>query len=405
MGENITPTRVTNMSFASVGSDLPISFYSGERDAPVKEASIADQWRDLVRGIRDEYLDTTHRFPWVVGFSGGKDSTLVAHGVFEALLSIPPSLRTREVHFVSNDTMVESPVIIAHLDMVTRRIDSAATNLNLPITVARTRPEPDKTFWALLIGKGYPSPNQTMRWCTDRLKIQPTSGYIKNNISRFGSAIVVLGVRRDESNSRQRSIDKRQNDRGSNLTPHGDLVGALVYRPIVDLSTDDVWEILGSFHAPWGGDHKDLFQLYRDAEGGECPVVLSQNEAPGCGTKNSRFGCWTCTVVEKDRSLQGFIDSGNHHFLPLVEFRDWLKAIRNKPEFRQAHRRNGRLSFDASGKHIPGPFTIQARKQILEYLLRVQAEFGATLITEPELDVIYQFWTADLQIEKGISDV
>lgn len=393
------------MNFASVGSDLPISFYSGERTATIIEESIADRWRDLVRGIRDEYLDPAHRFPWVVGFSGGKDSTVVAHGVFEALLSIPPSQRIREVHFVSNDTMVESPVIIAHLDMVTKRIDTAAKNLNLPITVARTHPDPDKTFWALLIGKGYPSPNQTMRWCTDRLKIQPTSGYIKNNISRFGAAIVVLGVRRDESQSRQRSIDKRQNDRGSNLTPHGDLVGALVYRPIVDLSTDDVWEILGSFHAPWGGDHKDLFQLYRDAEGGECPVILSQNEAPGCGTKNSRFGCWTCTVVEKDRSLQGFIDSGNHHFKPLVEFRDWLKGIRNNPEMRQAHRRNGRLSFDASGKHIPGPFTIQARKQILEYLLKVQEEFGAPLITEAELDMIYQFWTADLQTEKGISDV
>jgi DNA sulfur modification protein DndC len=158
-----------------------------------------------------------------------------------------------------------------------------------------------------------------MRWCTDRLKIQPTSGYIKRNISQYGAAIVVLGVRRDESQTRQRSIDKRQNDRGSNLTPHTDLTGALIYRPIVNLTTDDVWEILGSFHAPWGGNHRDLFQLYRDADGGECPVVLSQTEAPGCGTRNSRFGCWTCTVVEKDKSLQGFIDSGNHHFRPLVE--------------------------------------------------------------------------------------
>ena len=114
-----------------------------------------------------------------------------------------------------------------------------------------------------------------MRWCTDRLKIQPTSGYIKRNISQYGGAIVVLGVRRDESQTRQRSIDKRKNDRGSNLTPHTDLMGALIYRPIVDLTTDDVWEILGSFHAPWGGNHRDLFQLYRDAEGGECPVVLS----------------------------------------------------------------------------------------------------------------------------------
>lgn len=393
-----------NSGFATNALDLPLSFFMGERTETAEEESITKRWRDIVRGIRDEYLDPAHRFPWVVGFSGGKDSTVVAHGVFEALLSIPPSQRTREVHIVSNDTMVESPLVIAHLDVVTKRIEAAALNLNLPITVARTHPEPDKTFWVLLIGKGYPSPNLTMRWCTDRLKIQPTSGYIKQNISEYGAAIVVLGVRRDESQTRQRSIDKRQNDRGSNLTPHSDLKGALIYRPIVDLTTDDVWEILGSFHAPWGGNHSDLFQLYRDAEGGECPVVLSQTEAPGCGTRNSRFGCWTCTVVEKDKSLQGFIDSGNHHFKPLVEFRDWLKSIRNNPEMRQAHRRNGRLTFDASGKHIPGPFTVQARKQILDYLLRVQEEFGDRLITDAELDLIYQCWTTDLQNEKGLAD-
>jgi DNA sulfur modification protein DndC len=293
--------------------------------------------------------------------------------------------------------MVESPVVLSHLDITAKTIDAAARNLHLPITVARTHPDLDKTFWVLLIGKGYPSPNLTMRWCTDRLKIQPTSGYIKRNISEKGGAIIVLGVRRDESQTRQRSMDKRLNDRGTNLTPHSDLVGALIYRPIADLTTDDVWEILGSSHAPWGGTHESLFRLYRDAEGGECPVVLSDTEAPGCGTSNSRFGCWTCTVVEKDKSLQGFIDSGNHHFKPLVEFRDWLKSVRNNPQMRQAYRRNGRLAFDASGKHIPGPFTVRARKEILDRLLHVQETFGAQLITEAELDFIYQLWATDLQ--------
>jgi len=368
-----------------------------EHTETIKEKPVNDLWRDIVRGIRDEYLDCSQSFPWVIAFSGGKDSTLVAQGVFEALLSIPPSQRMREVHIVSNDTMVENPLVIAHLNVVTKRIEAAALNLNLPITVARTRPKPDKTFWVLLIGKGYPSPTPTMRWCTDRLKIQPTSDYIKRNISQHGAAIVVLGVRRDESQNRRRSIDKRQNDGNSNLTPHPDLPGALIYRPIVNLTTDDVWEILGSFDAPWGGNHRDLFQLYRDAEGGECPVALSQTESSGCGTPNSRFGCWTCTVVEKDRSLQGFIKCGNDRLRPLVEFRDWLKSIRNNPYMRQVYRRNGRLTFDASGKHIPGPFTVQARKQILDYLLRVQEEYGDRLITDAEIDLIYRCWEADLQ--------
>jgi len=369
----------------------------------VEDGTIEARWHDIVQNVRSEYLSESQHFPWIVGFSGGKDSTVVAHAVFEALLSIPPSQRTRQVHIVSNDTLVESPLVIAHLNEVTKRIKEAADNLALPIVVARTTPELEKTFWVLLIGKGYPSPNLTMRWCTDRLKIQPTSGYIKKHISDYGAAVVVLGVRRSESQARQRSIDRHQNLRGTELTPHGELMGAYIYRPIVDITTDDVWEILGSFQAPWGGTHSSLFQLYRDAEGSECPVVLSKEEAPGCGTPNSRFGCWTCTVVEKDRSLQGFIDSGKHQYKPLVDFRDWLKTIRNDPERRSAVRRNGKLTFDVTGRHIPGPFTIQARKEILDYLLRVQEEFGDPLISGDEINLIHEIWAKELQEEKGVS--
>jgi len=371
---------------------------------PALDDPVMTRWGNVVSDMRAEYLDESHNFPWIIGFSGGKDSTLVVHAAVDVLTSLPPSRRNRPVHIVSNDTLVESPVVIAHLDKVTRAIDDMARNFDLPITVARTTPELSKSFWVLLVGKGYPSPNQTMRWCTDRLKIQPTSAYIKQYVSQAGAAIVVLGVRLDESESRQNSINKHKNLRDTNLSPHSSLPGALIYRPIVDLSTDDVWEILGTFPTPWGGTHTDLFQLYRDADGGECPVVLSKDEAPGCGTPNSRFGCWTCTVVEKDKSLQGFIDVGNHQYKPLVELRDWLKSIRNMSEHRQAYRRNGRLSFDLSGKHIPGPFTIQTRQLILERLLKVQQEFGAQLISPEELNLIYQHWNIDIQQEKGLAD-
>jgi len=301
--------------------------------------------------------------------------------------------------------MVESPLVMAHLDDVSALIQDAVDSLDLPITVARTKPQLEHTFWVLLIGKGYPSPNSQLRWCTDRLKILPTSGYIKDNVSKYGAAIVVLGVRRSESIRRMMTVDKYENLRGSNLNEHSSITRAYIFRPIVDLSTDDVWEILGSFPAPWGGTHSKLFQLYRDAEGGECPVVLSKDEAPGCGTKNSRFGCWTCTVVEKDKSLQGFIDSGKHAYKPLVNFRNWLLDIRNDPTRRSAVRRNGRLTFDASGKHIPGPFTIQARREILERLLATQTEFGGTLITTNEVDLIHKIWSLELQQEEGLANV
>ncbi|MDP1645606.1 MAG: DNA phosphorothioation system sulfurtransferase DndC [Thiobacillus sp.] len=359
----------------------------------------SDFWDDVVRAVRSEYLSDVQAYPWIIGFSGGKDSTVVAQAVFEALLEIPPSQRQRHVHLVSNDTQVESPMVMAHLAKVQAAIASMAKSLRLPVTVVTTRPAPDKTFWTLLIGKGYPSPNQTMRWCTDRLKIQPTSRYILDNVSAHGAAIVALGVRLDESDSRRNSINKFQNLAGSNLTPHSELPGAFIYRPIVHLTVDDVWDVLGRCQPPWGGTHRDLIQLYRDAEGGECPVVLSKDEAAGCGTSNSRFGCWTCTVVEKDKSLQGFVDAGNHHFSALIEFRQWLKEIRNDPRYRSIMRRNGEITFNARGeqiKHVPGPFTIQARKMILDKLLATQAEYGDLLISTDEIQRIHAIWAEEI---------
>ncbi len=283
---------------------------------------------------------------------------------------------------------------------VLAQIDHAAQAFDLPISTAITTPRLEQSFWVLLIGKGYPSPNRSMRWCTDRLKIQPTSTFILNKVSEKGAAIIVLGVRKSESNTRKVSIEKHQNINNSNLSPHSTLTGAFLFRPIVDLNTDDVWEILASHDAPWGGAHSQLIQLYRDAAGGECPIVLSEEDAPGCGTNSSRFGCWTCTVVDKDKSLQGFVDVGKLEFKPLLDFRDWLVQIRNLPEYRQIERRNGKVVFDQTGKHIKGPFTILARQMILEKLLTMQKEYGEELISIDEIDAIKNIWSIDL-ITKG----
>lgn len=369
------------------------------------DENIEEVWSRHVEGVRREYLSDQQSYPWIVGYSGGKDSTLVVQAVFEALLSVAPSRRTRAVHIVANDTMVESPLVSAHLNTSVEAIREAAVSLDLPVKVAKTYPDPDKTFWVLLIGKGYPSPNMTMRWCTDRLKIQPTSTYIRKEASKAGCAIVVLGVRKDESQSRKRSIEKWKNHGDSQLSPHDRLPGALIYRPIADLVIEQVWEILGTTYAPWGGDHSSLIKLYRDSEGGECPVVLSSDEAPGCGTSNSRFGCWTCTVVEKDKSLNGFVEAGQLRYVPLIEFRDWLRSIRNLPEKRQAIRRNGKLTFSATGQHIPGPFTIQTRQEIMRRLIDVQEQFGAELISQKEIDFIHRLWAEELANTGAVADV
>ncbi len=364
------------------------------------DLTLGDRVRRIRADLRDEYLQP-HQQPWIVGFSGGKDSTLLAQLVLEMILELPPRMRQRQVHIVANDTLVESPVLARHLEAALARMEAAVAPLRVPLTVAKTTPLVDQTCWVNLIGRGYPSPSRMFRWCTDRMKIQPTTRYIKEQVDAAGKAILLLGVRRAESSTRAGSVNRYDN--GARLNPHNSLVGCEVYKPIVDLTTDEVWQILLQSRPPWGGTHRDLVTLYRNAAGGECPLVTDEAEAPSCGTNSSRFGCWTCTVVEKDRSAEAFIDAGFGDLEPLLQFRDYLKAIREDGTKRMASRRDGSLNFVGEGRLIPGPFTHPARAEILERLLNLQRDFDFCLITEAEIEAIKEIWANDLRLEKSRS--
>lgn len=342
--------------------------------------------------IRQEY-QADHQYPWVIGFSGGKDSTLVTQLVFEVLLSLAPHERTREVHIVSNDTLVESPLVISHIAAVQRDLEQAASAWRLPIRAVTTRPDGDATFWVNLIGRGYPPPNRSFRWCTDRMKIQPTSKYIREQADASGQVIMLLGVRRSESATRAATVARY--DTAGRLHRHNDLLNCMVFRPIVELSTDEVWEYLAFSPPPWGGTHGALFKLYLDAGAAECPAVLSQEDSPSCGTSSSRFGCWTCTVVEKDKSLAGFVEAGFAEFAPLVAFRDWLASIRNDHNRRMARRRNGRLTVTEGGVFIPGPFTLETRQEILDRVQAMEKVTGWELIRDDEVARICAIWAED----------
>ena len=356
------------------------------------DPALGPKIRAICEEIRQEYL-ADHQHPWVIGFSGGKDSTLVAQLVFDTLMSLAPHERTREVHIVSNDTLVESPLVISHIAAVQADLEQAASAWRLPMHIVSTKPDIEGTFWVNVIGRGYPPPNRTFRWCTDRMKILPTSRYIRDQANASGQVILLLGVRRSESATRAASVARYDN--GERLNRHNDLLNCMVFRPIVELSTDEVWEYLAFNPPPWGGSHGPLFKLYLDAGAAECPTVLSQEDSPSCGTSSSRFGCWTCTVVEKDRSLSGFVEAGFAEFTPLVEFRDWLVSIRNDPDRRMARRRNGRFTITNEGVFVPGPFTLEARQEILDRLHSMEREMGLVLVREDEVARIHEIWAED----------
>lgn len=358
---------------------------------------------ELIEEIR--YVYKSDKRPWVIGYSGGKDSTTVVELVYKMLLSLKKEERNKNVYIVSSDTLIENPLIKIYLSKMNELIGKAAERDELPIVSTMVKPSPDKSFWAKVIGKGYPTPrlNGSFRWCTDNLKIKPSAEFIRKVISEENEEVVVLlGVRKAESIARKRRIEGRELANRL-LNRHEVIQKAYVYNPIVELTTDDVWDVLlrqDGGHTPWGSNNSELVSLYSDADSGECPFASMHagGQTQSCG--NSRFGCWVCTVVKEDKSLNGFIKSGHRELIPLAEFRKWLMSIRDLEEYREKKKRNGSIYEDKDGNIGYGPFTWEARQMILRELIKTQQKMGYELITIQELKAIDEIWDEELDLSR-----
>jgi DNA sulfur modification protein DndC len=340
---------------------------------------------DLGAQIRQEivknYCSHDDR-PWIVTFSGGKDSTLVTQLVFEALLEVPPSRRSRPVHVLSSDTQVETPYIVEFVRKSLDLMMDAATSLGLPISTRLVVPEVNDTYWVRVVGYGYPPPSRFMRWCTDRLKIKPANKFVLDTISRHGEVLLLLGARYEESQDRARSMRRHEGSGG--FHKHSTLPRAFVWSPIRHLTTDQVWSYLVFNSSPWGGDNIELRDLYKNANAGECTLVIDETTEP-CG--NSRFGCYTCTVVDRDKSLEGFVMGGKDQYQDLLDLRNWLVEIRDNHDYREAFRRNGEPGI--------GPLKMKVRKDLLARILDVQDRLGEELISGAEVSAIRQAWLTE----------
>lgn len=324
--------------------------------------------------------------PWVVAYSGGKDSTLVLQLVYELIYSLEREQR-KPVFVVASDTRVEAPNVESYLDQRIKEISLHAQANDLPIHAELAQPTVEQSFWFNLIGKGYPPPTRWFRWCTSKMKIKPVQTAIENVIAEFGSVILLLGSRSTESSQRSQSMGKRELS-SRKLNAHGEIANALVLSPIADWTSDDVWEYLFTHNPPpWGGSHDFMLDLYRQANGGECPVVMDLN-TPSCG--GSRFGCWTCTVVKTDKSMESFIENGEEWMKPLNDYRNWLKNIREDESRRSPVRRNG-----TEGQ---GPFIASTRKEMLQRLLETERQVQQLLISDEEIVAIQKQWIDDFDI-------
>lgn len=335
------------------------------------------------------------RRPWMIGYSGGKDSTLLCQLVFEMLESLPEEKRWKPVYIVTSDTMVENPIVKAYMHKMSKAINDASAAKNLNVQAHIIYPEIRQTFWSLVIGLGYPTPEPPgFRWCTERLKINPSNAFTYNTIKKDGEIVILLGVRKAESTARSRSITSREIE-GKILSPHPQIAKAYVYSPLSEIKNENVWEYLlqGNGKSAWNTDNNYLYNLYRGENLSEEDSVVGQvNKDNMKVTGNSRFGCWICTMVKEDKSLKNFIDHGATELIPLRDFRNWLVELRANPEARDYRRRNGSVYLTSSGEFGRGPFTMEARKEILRRLLRLQVETGFELITFDELKMIDKLW-------------
>jgi len=347
--------------------------------------------------------------PWIVGYSGGKDSTAVLSLVWLALSRLSVADRHKVIHVISTDTLVENPIVASWVTHSLETMKEAAESQGLPITPHRLTPEVKDTFWVNLIGKGYPAPRPKFRWCTERLKIRPSNTFVRNMVRASGETILVLGTRKAESASRGARMKELEKSRvRDRLSPNESLPNSLVFSPIEDWTNDDVWLYLMQVENPWGYDNRMLLNMYRGASAdNECPLVVDTS-TPSCG--DSRFGCWVCTMVEKDKSMSAMIqnDQEKEWMRPLMELRDELDIPDDK-HLRDFRRMDGRVQLFHDGS-VPGPYTKESRENWLMKLLSAQRwvrENGPEevrrieLITMEEIHEIRRIWLVE---KKEIED-
>jgi DNA sulfur modification protein DndC len=367
--------------------------------APSTEIPSSPAQRSITRLIEDieslkQEIQDLYCFdavPWIIGYSGGKDSSCVLQMVWLAISSLPIEKRNKKIYVLTTDTLVENPIVSAWVKQSLSRLDEEAKRQGLPFEAHLLCPDVQETFWVNLIGKGYPAPRHMFRWCTERLKINPANRFIQNVVRSNGEVIIVLGTRKAESSRRASVMDEHEighvnerlntNSLKSSLLFRGSMPNSLVYSPIADWRDDEVWLYLMQFPNPWNHSNKELFTMYRGAtEDNECPFVIDTS-TPSCG--DSRFGCWVCTLVNQDKSMTAMIqnDEEKSWMQPLLDLRNHLD-VRDDHDRRDFRRLTGRVQLferstgEGNGSTevipIPGPYTRHWREEWLRQVLRAQ---------------------------------
>lgn len=317
---------------------------------------------------------------YAVAWSGGKDSTatltVLIHLIDSGQLPQPERL------FVFYaDTRQELPPLQQAseqiMEMLRRRNWIEFIVVRAPI---------DKRFMVYILGRGVPPPNNnTLRWCTRQIKVDPMSAALADAIANLpGSALMITGVREGESAQRDDRITMSCSKDGAEcgqgwyqleLPNAKGIKGRLsTLAPILHWRVCIVWDWL-KVYAPQPEFGGWPTQILADAYGGDDAQEI-----------NARTGCVGCPLASRDVALEAVIALPQWaHLSPLLELKPLYRWMR-KPAQRLRKSGAERLKDGSIAKNPQrmGPLTLKARREALERILDIQRRARVDLINDEE---------------------
>ncbi|MBF2715706.1 phosphoadenosine phosphosulfate reductase family protein [Agrobacterium vitis] len=322
---------------------------------------------------------------WVFAFSGGKDSTatltVVIHLVDAGLLPMP-----KTISVLYADTRMElTPLSIAAASLLDRL---RARGIHCETVYAPM----DHRFLVYMLGRGVPPPNNnTFRWCTRQIKVEPMTAALERRINELdGSILMITGVRQGESAIRDGRIAMSCGKDGAEcgqgwyqqVVPEAKGIKGRIatLAPILHWRVCNVFDWLKIYARMEAYGAWDTVAVV-DAYGGDEAQEI-----------NARTGCIGCPLATKDLGLMTVIR------VPYWSYIEPLMGL--KPIYRELREPRNRLKktgIDSNGdvataknKQRMGPLTFEARLNALDRILSIQSQINveALRLGRPFVDIL-----------------